>query len=129
MYKVSQDYLELLFVSIHGKNGFNNNEELNIFTSALRRFFLRKSLWNQKVKIAQCWGRMTLPCALLNWSKNRVSLKEMTVLYEVNDKDILTYITQLSLQSPYQILMLAYIVGYIVRKWERSLDCEFCFCA
>lgn len=64
----------------------------------------------------------------LNCSKNRFPLKEITVLYEVNDKEILPYITQLSIQSPYQISMLAYIAEYIVRKWEWSLDCEFCFC-
>ena len=67
------------------------------------------------------------PIFSLKWSKNRAPLEESNELDENNDTDILPYVTQLLTQSPYQISILAYIAGFIVRKLKRSLDCEFCF--
>ena len=67
------------------------------------------------------------PIVSLKWSKNRAPLEESNELDENNDTDILPYVTQLSTQSPYQISILAYIAGFIVRKLKSSLDCEFCF--
>ena len=60
-------------------------------------------------------------------SKNRAPLEESNELDENNDTDILPYVTQLSTQSPYQISILAYIAGFIVRNLKIHNLMIFCF--
>ena len=127
-YKVSQDHLELLFACIRGKNGYNNNPDVRIFKSALKRLMLRNSIVASKnANCAMLEENDFNPIFSLKWSKNRAPLEESNELDENNDTDILPYVTQLSTQSPYQVSILAYNAGFIVRALKRSLDCEFCF--
>ena len=127
-YKVSQDHLELLFACIRGKNGYNNNPDVRIFKSALKRLMLRNSIVASKnANCAMLEENDFNPIFSLKWSKNRAPLEESNELDENNDTDILPHVTQLSTQSPYQVSILAYIAGFIVRTLKRSLDCEFCF--
>ena len=127
-YKVSQVHLEQLFACIRGKNGYNNNPDVRIFKSALKRLMLRNSIVASKnANCAMLEENDFNPIFSLKWSKNRAPLEEVNELDENNDTDSLPYVTQLSTQSPYQISILAYIAGFIVRKLKRSLDCEFCF--
>ena len=128
MYKVSQDHLELLFACIRGKNGYNNNPDVRIFKSPLKRLMFQNSIVASKTaNCAMLEENDFNPILSLKWSTNRAPLEESNELDENNDTDILPYVTQLSTQSPYQVSILAYIAGLIVRKLKRSLDCEFCF--
>ena len=114
-YKVSQDHLELLFACIRGKNGYNNNPDVRIFKSALKRLMLRNSIVASKnANCAMLEENDFNPIFSLKWSMNRAPLEESNELDENNDTDILPYVTQLSTQSPYQISILAYIAGFIV---------------
>ena len=102
MYKVYQNHFKLLFASI---------KTVSIITqisASLHRYYkgfcleIHYGIKNRK---------------LHSVAKNRVPLQKNPVLYEINDKEILPYITQLSPQSPHKTSMLAYIAGYIAKKW------------
>ena len=54
-YKFSQDHLELLFACIRGKNGFNNNPNVQQLKSSLKKILLRNSIIGSKQ------GRRTVP--------------------------------------------------------------------
>ena len=47
-YTFSQDHIELLFSTIRGRNGFNNNSNVQQFKSLLRSILMRVSLTGSK---------------------------------------------------------------------------------
>lgn len=93
-YKVPQDHLELLLACIRGKNGFNNNPDVRVFKSALKRLLLRNSIVASKnANCAMLKENDFNPVLSLKWSKNRAPFKESNELNDHNDTDILPYIT------------------------------------
>ena len=74
-YKVSQDHRELLFSCIRGRNGFNNNPNVQQFKYSMQKILLRVSLIGSKNGNCTSFEEEAQSSLFtLNWTKNRTPL-------------------------------------------------------
>ena len=122
-YKYSQDHLELLNSCIRGKNGFNNNPDIRQFKSALKKILLRASVVSSKYSNCMFFEEdVSSPVFSLKWTKNRSSIGEFS---ELEAENIPPFVHTHSSENKKNIL--AYIGGYIVKKLQRTIDCNSCY--
>ena len=86
-YKFSQDHLELLFACRRGKNGFNNNPNVQQLKSSLKSILLRNSIVGSKhgncLTFQDQAARSTFA---LKWTKRQTPLVEKEDVPEEDSK-------------------------------------------
>ena len=128
-YKFSQDHLELLFACIRGKNGFNNNPNVQQLKSSLKKILLRNSIIGSKHGNCLTFQEQSAGSIFsLKWTKRRAPLVEQE---ELSDEDA-KYIEHLAAGletyelTTHKQAILGYIAGYIVRKITKQIQCPTC---
>ena len=126
-YKYSQDHIELLFAAIRGRNGFNNNPNVQQFKSSLRSILLRVSLIGSKQGNCLSFEEPAQNSLFtLKWTKNRTPFEEKDESF--NDEMVLKAIDYVEdhVITPYKKAIIGYIGGYIVRSMLKEIHCEIC---
>ena len=126
-YKYSQDHLELFFSCIRGKNGWNNNPDVRVFKSAMKRILLKTNIIASKH--ANCLmfeEESTSSIFSLKWSKNRTSLSNLKDKESDETWQVLDGIPNMSEISPYKENILCYIGGFIANRLMKKMSCVRC---
>ena len=125
-YKFSQDHIELLFSTIRGRNGFNNNPNVQQFKSSLRSNLMRVSLIGSKQGNCSTFEEEPQNSLFsLKWTKRRTPL--VTDRDESSlEADIPTNLIGNQIMTPYKEAILGYIGGYIVRSMLKDISCIDC---
>ena len=128
-YKFSQDHLELLFACIRGKNGFNNNPNVQQLKSSLKRILLRNSIVGSKHGNCLTFQDQAAGSIFaLKWTKRRAPLVEKEEVPEEDSKYIeyLTSTLETYELTAHKQAIIGYIAGYIVRKLSKTIQCPPC---
>jgi len=127
--KFPQDHLELLFACIHGKNGFNNNLNVQQLKSSLKRILLRNSIVGSKLGNCLTFQDQAAGSIFaLKWTKRRAPLVEKEEVPEEDSK----YIEHLSSSletyesTAHKQAIIGYVSGYIARKLSKTIQCPPC---
>ena len=127
IYKI---FLESLFTCMRGKDGFNNNQNLRTFKAALKRTLIRTSIASKHANCILFEEQASNSIFLLKWTKNCTPLEQKANSSNLSENSCvqdLTAISYLSSLFQYEILILAYTGGYIIRVLSKSLLCKTCY--
>ena len=121
-----------MFACIRGKNGFNNNPNVQQLKSSLKRILLRNSIVGSKHRNCLTFQDQAAGSIFaLKWIKRRTPLVEKEEVPEEDSKYIEHLISSLETYelTAHKQAIIGYIVGYIVRKLSKTIQCPPCYAA
>jgi len=130
-YKFSQNHVEVLFGQIRQRGGSNNNPNVVQFKTAMKQILLKKAIKCKNNGNCNTFDD-DATCSLFDfkWNTKRAEFTDEVENSDGYDMDISDRLQQLNNLNPYsqnaKENILYYILGYVVRKVIRTLDCQTC---
>lgn len=134
-YKLSQDHIEIFFSNIRAKGGYNNNPTAIQFRSAYKKLLIRTELYNissgncisqQNLSILTC-SSVARSLAVLNSSDGKNRILGNTEDSQNNDDFNLE--NDFPVFSEFSLNVIHYIAGFVVKKINEKVSCEYCVSA
>lgn len=126
-YKLSQDHLEMFFSNIRSKGGFNNNPTAIQFESAYKRLLIHVELTSSEA--ANCLAQDGT--SILNVVSSNKNCSNQLDLFcdeemdsELDDNDKNHY--EIQVYSRFDIDVIDYIAGFVVKKCLKRINCHIC---
>jgi len=122
-YKLSQDHLETFFSALRSRGGYNDNPTCRQFQASYIRLLIHNEI------IASPYGN----CSILDSTSITSittpqthlpnSIEENKLLISISDEQLFSSISNL---SPFIEDITSYIAGFIAKKLETKLKCQYC---
>jgi len=130
-YKFSQDHVEILFGQIRQRGGSNNNPNVIQFKTAMKQILLKNAIKCINDGNCNTFDDDAI-CSIFDfkWNTKRAEFTDEDENSDSHDLDISDRLQQLNNLNPYlqnaKENILYYILGHVVRKISRTLNCQTC---